>query len=214
MASSAAAQSPTGMAFSRLVPATNSPPSPLIPEPGAASSGAAGQQGAPEEPAQYTIGSPLRSGPTAPKLESIISDLMRQLENANHTILEMGMKGAALEKELQMRKLLEEMNIKNAVEQEKVYWEKLAAQAGRAAPTPFAPTPFPAPGIEVPKATTAKEDPLPDSWAGAAAAMGLAKSGATTASLPTTSVAVPLPTQSAAVESEDLGEPLRDPHPK
>ena len=98
MASSAAAQSPTGMAFSRLVAAASSPPSPLIPEPGADSSDAASQQGAPEEPAQFTIGSPLRSGPTAPKLESIISDLMTQLENANHTILEMGMKGAALEK--------------------------------------------------------------------------------------------------------------------
>ena len=131
------------------------------------------------------------------------------------------MKGAALEKELQMRKLFEEMNIKNAVEQEKMYWEKLAAQAGRAAHAPF-----PAPGFEIPKETMAKEDPLPDSWADAATAMGLAKTGATTAGQPIAAMpserappaaAVPAaipPAIQFAAEREDLGEPLRDPHPK
>ena len=115
MASSTVAQSPTGMAFSRLVAASNSPPSPTVPGRDPDGAEAASLQGAPEEPAQFNIGSPLRSGPAASKLENIISDLMRQLEKANNTILEMGMKGAALEKELQMRKLFEEMNIKNAV---------------------------------------------------------------------------------------------------
>ena len=106
-----------------MVAASNSPPSPTIPGRDADGADAASLQGAPEEPAQFNSGSPLRSGPAASKLENIISDLMRQLEKANNTILEMGMKGAALEKELQMRKLFEEMNIKNAVEQETMYLE-------------------------------------------------------------------------------------------
>ena len=57
--------------------------------------------------------------------------------------------------------------------------------------------------------TKATEDPLPDSWAGAAAAMELAKAGGRSAS-----AGVSLLATSMAGKIEDLGEPLKDLHPK
>ena len=48
------------------------------------------------------------------------SELMKQLDTAKQTILEMGMKGAGLEKELEMRKQIEDMKIMHAVETAKL----------------------------------------------------------------------------------------------
>ena len=76
---------------------------------------------------------------TATALQSLVQDLMKQLETANKTILELGMKGAALQKELDMHKEFEKLNVNHAVALAKADWEhqthqleELAALAGRA----------------------------------------------------------------------------------
>ena len=153
-------------------------------------------------------------GTTNPtSMEKLVSDLMKQLDTAKQTILEMGMKGAGLEKELEMRKQIEEMMIMHAVETAKLEWERLAALAKTTEASQPQTKPPPAPGFEVTEATpasgAAKTDSLPDSWADAAAALGLAKAGTAYSSLP--------PAASSAEGrggNEDLGEPLRNPHPK
>ena len=59
-------------------------------------------------PVEPNPSTPPRSGSTATAIESLVSDLLKQLETANKTILELGMKGAALQKELDMRKQFED----------------------------------------------------------------------------------------------------------
>ena len=213
MASSTVAQTPAGHSRSRLVAGSksNSPPSSINPG----------------EPTQFVIGSPLRGTTNPTSMEKLVSDLMtknselmKQLDTAKQTILEMGMKGAGLEKELEMRKQIEEMMIMHAVETAKLEWERLAALTKTTEASQPQTKPPPAPGFEVTEATpasgtagqqniAAKADSLPDSWADAAAALGLAKASTAYSSLP--------PAASSAEGrggNEDLGEPLRNPHPK
>lgn len=63
------------------------------------------------------------------------------------------MKGAALQKELDMRKQFEETNVKHSVELAKVEWEYLAGVAGRAEALQPEAKPLPAPGFEAPRST-------------------------------------------------------------
>ena len=89
-------------------------------------------------------------GSTAAALQSLVQDLMKQLETANKTILDLGMKSAALQKELDMHKEFEKLNVNHAVTLAKMDWEhqwrqleELAALAGRAeAPQPEAKPPI------------------------------------------------------------------------
>ena len=81
--------------------------------------------------------------------------MMKQLETANKTILELGMKGAALQKELDMHKEFEKLNVNHAVALAKADWEhqthqleELAALAGRVEAPPPEAKPPPAPGFE------------------------------------------------------------------
>ena len=157
MAFSAATASPEA-ARRRLMaaPSGTSPPSPLIPT-------APTQYGisTPVGPADSNPGTPLRDpdqredGSAASTLPGLVRDLMKQLETANKTILDLGMKCAALQKELGMHKEFGKLTVDHAVALAKVDWdrqwqqlEEHAALAGRsAAPQPEAKPP-PAPGFE------------------------------------------------------------------
>ena len=49
---------------------------------------------------------------------------MKQLETANKTFLDLAMKGAALQKELDMHKEFEKLNVNHAVALAKADWER------------------------------------------------------------------------------------------
>ena len=189
---------------------------------------------APLEPPNFEIGSPPRGGPmasaeAAKPLEN--EDLLKRLDIANEKIVELAMKNSALQTELNLRKQIEEMRVELAVEKAKKEWEAEWEQDESSGTTvqPVIPFPLhrapqpearppPAPGFATARwgwessrlqFEASEPDPLPDSWAGAAAAMELAKDGGRPAS-----AGVPFLATSTAETTEDLGEPLRDPHPK